>query len=42
MLAGAGRVFLIINAIATVIFTVWLGVWLIRHSSSLPQPTAAA
>jgi hypothetical protein len=38
---SAGRVFLIINAVATIIFTIWLGIWLIKHSSELPDPIGA-
>jgi Domain of unknown function (DUF4386) len=38
---SVGRVFLIINALATIIFTIWLGSWLIKRSSELPDPIGA-
>ncbi len=39
---GAGFLSFIVFAITTLIFTLWLGIWLITNSSKLPLPDSAA
>lgn len=41
-LTDAGFVFFIINGIAVIIFTLWLGIWLISNSSKLPVPEGSS